>query len=60
MLTVDLARGRVVRDVPISDDGRIHSPKRMITLDLPADVVAAANREGMTDALQGVGGQQQR
>lgn len=58
VLTVDVTSGRIVNEVAIGDDGKVHSPKRMITLELPADIVAAAERRpGMTDALQGVGQQ---
>jgi DNA-binding beta-propeller fold protein YncE len=57
VVTIDVTSGRIVNEVAIGDDGKVHTPKRMITLELPADIVAAAERRpGMTDALQGVGG----
>lgn len=53
VLTVDIESGRVAHDVAIGDDGRVHSPKRMITLSLPAELVAAAERRGLAQQLPG-------
>lgn len=58
VLTIDVTSGRIVNEVAIGDDGRVHTPKRMITLELPADLVAAAERRGMADVLQGAGQEQ--
>lgn len=41
VLAVDLCEGKVVHDVKIDDDGGIHSPKRMILVDLPASFFTA-------------------
>lgn len=40
VLAVDMCEGRVVHEVNIDDDGRVHSPKRMILVDLPASFLA--------------------
>ncbi|GEM_PF-4796810 len=40
VLAVDMCEGRIVHEVKIDDDGRVHSPKRMILVDLPASFLA--------------------
>lgn len=41
VLAVDMCEGRFVHDVKIDDDGGVHSPKRMILVDLPASFFTA-------------------
>ncbi len=43
VLIVSVRDGKVLRDVPIDDDGRAHSPKRMVVVELPAAFFGAAS-----------------
>ena len=43
VLAVDMCEGRIVHEVKIDDDGGVHSPKRMILVDLPTSYFEPAS-----------------
>ncbi len=44
VLTIDVASGRMTASVAIDDDGKRHTPKRMVVVDLPSAWVGEAHR----------------